>query len=127
MAKKVFLVDDDLDIIEQNKLVLEAKGYSVVTAMSAKEAEETLKKGIKVDIIILDVMMEHKTAGLELAKKISTDKNLPNVPIILLTSDGNNPNWLAQDKFTWNNIVRVLDKPTAPDKLIDMIEKLTKK
>ncbi|HNW82533.1 MAG TPA: response regulator [bacterium] len=126
MSKKVFLVDDDLDIIEQNKLVLEAKGYSVVTAMSAREAEETLKKGIKVDIIILDVMMEHKTAGLELAKKISTDKNLPNVPIILLTSDGNNPNWLAQDKFTWNNIVRVLDKPTAPAKLIEMIEKLTK-
>jgi CheY-like chemotaxis protein len=126
MAKRVFLVDDDRDIIEQNQLVLEAKGYEVVTAMGAGEAEEILKKGEKVDIIILDVMMEHKTSGLELAKKISTQEDLPNVPIILLTSDGNNPNWLAQDKFTWNNIVRVLDKPTAPDKLIEMIEKLTK-
>ncbi len=126
MTKKVFLVDDDHDIIEQNKLVLESKGYEVKTAMGAGEAEDILKKDAEIDIIILDVMMEHKTSGLELAKKISTDKDLPNVPIVLLTSDGNNPSWLAQDKFTWNNIVRVLDKPADPDKLIEMIEKLTK-
>ncbi len=30
--KKILLVDDDLDLLEQNKLLIESKGYEVITA-----------------------------------------------------------------------------------------------
>jgi CheY-like chemotaxis protein len=124
-AKKVFLVDDDMDIIAQNKMVLEAKGYEVCDAASAKEAEEKIGDYAP-DIIILDVMMEHPKAGLEFAGKIATEKDLPKIPIILLTSDGLNPSWLSSPNFTWAKIAKVLDKPVTPEKLVENIEKILK-
>ena len=42
--KKILLVDDDLDLLEQNKLLIESKGYEVITANSGKEGFETFKK-----------------------------------------------------------------------------------
>ncbi len=120
MGRKVFLVDDDQDIVTQNKLILEAKGFIVGYASSAKEAGEKIGD-FKPDIIILDVMMEHPRAGLEFAGKIATDKELPNIPIVLLTSDGQNPSWLSEPKFTWLKIARVLDKPVNPQRLLDTI------
>jgi len=125
-AKKVFLVDDDIDIITQNRMVLEAKGYVVADAASAKEAEEKIGD-FAPDIIILDVMMEHPKAGLEFAGKIATEEDLPKIPIILLTSDGLNPSWLASPNFTWARISKVLDKPVTPEKLTEAIEKILNK
>ncbi|HSA34288.1 MAG TPA: response regulator, partial [bacterium] len=66
MSKRVFLVDDDQDIIVQNKLALTAKGFTVEDAGSAKEATEKINK-FRPDIIVLDVMMENPRAGLEFA------------------------------------------------------------
>ncbi|MBK7632624.1 MAG: DNA-binding response regulator [Ignavibacteriales bacterium] len=42
--KKILLVDDDLDLLEQNKLLIESKGYEVITANSGKEGFEVFKK-----------------------------------------------------------------------------------
>ncbi len=119
-AKKVFLVDDDQDIIAQNRLILEAKGFIVEDAASAKEAGEKISD-FSPDVIILDVMMEHPRAGLEFAGKIATEKGMPKIPIILLTSDGHNPAWLSSPNFTWARIAHVLDKPVTPEKLVEAI------
>ena len=35
--KKILLVDDDIDLLEQNKLLIESKGFEVVTAESGTE------------------------------------------------------------------------------------------
>ena len=35
--KKVLIVDDDVDLVEANKIVLEANGYSVVTAYNGED------------------------------------------------------------------------------------------
>ncbi len=120
MTKRVFLVDDDQDIIAQNKLTLTAKGFIVEDAASAKEASEKINK-FHPDIIVLDVMMENPRAGLEFAGKLATDPTMPKIPIILLTSDGKNPGWLAEAGFTWARIAKILDKPVAPEKLAETI------
>lgn len=124
-AKRVFLVDDDADIIAQNKMILEAKGFIVEDAASAKEAGEKIGS-FNPDVIILDVMMEHPRAGLEFAGKIATEKGMPKIPIILLTSDGHNPAWLSEPGFTWVKVAHVLDKPVTPEKLLDTINKIFK-
>lgn len=124
-TKRVFLVDDDADIIAQNKMVLEAKGFIVEDAASAKEAGEKIGK-FRPDLIILDVMMEHPRAGLEFAGKIATEKGMPKIPIILLTSDGHNPAWLSEPNFTWVKIAQVLDKPVTPEKLLETVKKILK-
>ncbi len=41
--KKILLVDDDIDLLEQNKMLIESKGYEVITANSGKEGFEVFK------------------------------------------------------------------------------------
>lgn len=121
---KVFLVDDDIDLIEQNKLVLTEKGYTVVTAHTAKEAIEKLKN-VKPDVMVIDVMMEHPTAGFALAREIGA--NFSKIPVIILSGDTEKPNWMDQDGATWTSIARFLDKPTDPEKLAKVVKEVLKK
>ncbi len=122
-TKKIILIDDDQDINAQNQTALKSAGFETEIAFSAKEGFEKLEN-TKADLVILDVVMEYENSGLELARKISSNKELKKTPIILLTSDGNNPKWMQQDGHTWDNIVKILDKPVTPSKLVETVKKV---
>lgn len=123
MTKKVFLVDDDVDLVNQNKLVLSKKGYEVSTAYTADEALKKLEAD-KPDLMILDVMMEHRTAGFVLAREIG--KKYSDIPIIIMSGDTEKANWMGEDNNTWDQIVKFLEKPVSPDELSEAIEKVLK-
>ena len=119
----VFLIDDDTQLVEMNKLALEAKGHKVSVAYTGQEAWNWLQKN-QPDIVVLDVMMEDFTAGFEIAHDIGI--KFPKLPIIMLTgvheymskdwqfSEEGDKNWLPVYKF--------VEKPIAPTKLITMVE-----
>ncbi len=124
-AKKVLLVDDDKDFLEMHSIVLENRGYEVITARSSKECMDRLE-GIKPDIVVLDVMMEQFDAGFKASEKIK--QKYEDLPVMLLTSIG------AQTSLDFSSseeVLRVsgadvlLDKPVSPKVLIDEIERLT--
>ena len=121
---KIFLVDDDVDLVEQNKLVLTEKGHTVITANTAKEALERLKKE-KPDLMIVDVMMEHRTAGFALAREIG--KNFPKLPLIIMSGATDKVNWMGEPNDTWGAIINFLDKPVDPDKLAKVVEEVLSK
>lgn len=121
MAKKVFLVDDDVDLVNQNKLVLSKKGYDVSTAFTAEEALKKLESD-KPDIMILDVMMEHRTAGFVLAREIGNKYS--EIPIVIMSGDTEKANWMGEANDTWDQIVKFLEKPVSPDELAEAIEKV---
>ena len=54
---KILLVDDDIDLLEQNKLLLESKGFAVTTAESGMEGYE-LFLTTRPDAVIVDLIME---------------------------------------------------------------------
>ena len=82
MAKqKVFLVDDDSDILVLNRDFLESEGYDVVTATNCAEALEKIKLH-NFSCIVLDVMLPDGSA-FDLAPKI---KEYTDCPIIFLTA-----------------------------------------
>ena len=64
---KILIIDDDADIVESMKVVLEDKKYDVVTAFSGSEGLKKAKKD-KPDLIILDIMMETSDRGVEVAR-----------------------------------------------------------
>lgn len=111
---KIFLVDDDVDLVQQNKMVLMEKGHKVITAHTAKEALEKLKTETP-DLMIVDVMMEHRTAGFTLAREIG--KRFPNMPLIIMSGATDKANWMGEPNDTWGPVVNFLDKPVDPDKL----------
>lgn len=81
--KKIILIaDDDVDLLEQLKMQLEAINFAVETAESQKDAEMLLDK-IKPDLAIYDLMMENQDSGFVLSYK--SKKKYPDVPIILVT------------------------------------------
>ncbi|RLD65016.1 MAG: response regulator, partial [Bacteroidetes bacterium] len=85
--KKILIVDDDIDIINVLKAVLENDDYVVVTAYSKKEGLEKLKTE-KPDLAILDVIMETNQAGFELAREIKQQAGFEKLPLLMLTSIG---------------------------------------
>lgn len=68
-VKKILLVDDDIDLLEQNKLLLESKGIEVFTAESAEEGLEKFKE-VKPDAAIIDLIMEQHDSGFVLCHKL---------------------------------------------------------
>jgi len=84
MAKRILVVDDDADFREATQIILKSAGYDVSLADGAGQAMERLKAE-KVDLILLDVMMETDTEGFHLAYKIRQQDALKNIPIIILT------------------------------------------
>ncbi len=46
MSQKILVVDDDIDVLESRKIVLEHDNYEVVTATNVAVATEIVSKGI---------------------------------------------------------------------------------
>lgn len=72
---KIQIVEDDLQMNNALKIYFEKAGYAVFQAFNCIDAESDLKKE-DIDIIIADVGLPGQS-GLELAKKIRKDKNIP--------------------------------------------------
>lgn len=83
--KRILIVDDDIDIITAVKSVLSAKGYEVISANNKNEGLAKIKSE-KPDLAILDVMMTTPYEGFELAKELTENPDLKDLPIIIQTS-----------------------------------------
>ncbi len=124
MTKTVFLVDDDIDLVEQNTITLREKGYNVAAAYTGQAALKKLDS-VKPDMLVLDVMMEHRSAGFVLARELG--KKYPELPVIILSGDPEKVNWLGETENAWDQVVKFLDKPVTPDNLADEIQKVLEK
>jgi CheY-like chemotaxis protein len=82
-AKRILVVDDDQDFLEQTSMVLQAAGYDVVTAAGQVEAEEALLSA-NPDLCVVDLMMENMDSGFVLCHTIK--RLYPDAPVILLTA-----------------------------------------
>jgi two-component system, OmpR family, alkaline phosphatase synthesis response regulator PhoP len=81
MAKKIFVVDDEPQIVKVLKAYLEKAGYQVLTASDGKAALAIFQRE-KPDFLILDLNLPGMD-GLELCKAIRRDSN---IPILMLTA-----------------------------------------
>lgn len=120
--KKILIVDDDRDVFESMKIVLESEGYGVEWATNGREAIEKAKAG-KPDLMILDVMMNTDDEGFQVTYKIRQDKQLSGIPIIMVTSIGSKTGF-SFDKNRDEDFLPVnefLEKPVDPKVLIDKV------
>jgi CheY-like chemotaxis protein len=127
MAKKILLVDDDLDFIMPNQKLLEQAGYEVVTANSEKEATALIEKSLP-DLAIVDLMMENADAGFTLSYHIK--KKDPKIPVVLVTSVmhdyGFDFDVETGEERSWVKADMVIDKPVRFEQLLDDIKRLLK-
>ena len=83
--RQILLVDDDPDIRDSLRIILEGNGYKVQTAANGREALAELETKTP-DLMILDVMMTTDTEGFDLAFELKNKPKFQNMPIIILTS-----------------------------------------
>ncbi len=82
--KKILIVDDEADILEILKFVLESQGYECITASDGEEGLN-LAREVKPDLIILDVMMP-KINGYKISRLLKYDNKYKNIPILMITA-----------------------------------------
>lgn len=118
----VLLIDDDRDLVESNRIVLESGGHQVSVAYTGQDAWNLLRDASP-DIVILDVMMEEFTSGFEVARDMGI--KYPKIPIIILTSvrEHMNMDWRYSEEKdqNWLPIHRFLEKPVLPSTLCEEI------
>jgi CheY-like chemotaxis protein len=127
--KKILLVDDDYDLIEQNKLILESKGFEVLTASSAGEGIKVFQKELP-DACVVDLIMEHHDSGFILSYKIKKTEHGKNIPVIILTSatyeTGYKFSASTKEEQSWIKSDGILNKPIVVEELISKFENFAK-
>jgi DNA-binding response OmpR family regulator len=83
---EILVVDDDRDVAQSIELALRRHDFRVTLAYSGVEALKTLRR-YRPDLVILDVMMPGMS-GLEVCRRMRTDPNLADLPVIFLTARG---------------------------------------
>ncbi|MFH1688251.1 MAG: response regulator [bacterium] len=83
MAKRVLIVDDDVNTVKFLSAAMQENGYEPVPAYNGQEGLEKIKAD-RPDIVLLDVMMPKKT-GFVLFKQLRRDEQYKDLPVIMLT------------------------------------------
>lgn len=88
----ILAVDDNEDILKMNQLALEPLKQSNIhlsyhTATTAEKAKEALSAHSDIAVILLDIMMETSTAGLDLVNYIRNELENEEVQIIIVTGE----------------------------------------
>jgi len=83
VKKKVLVADDEEDICQMLKIVLEKQGWEVETACDGKDALEKIESGPP-DLILLDLKMP-RINGYHLFAQLKSDEKYKEIPIIIIT------------------------------------------
>jgi len=82
---QVLVVDDDHDIRDTLRELLEIEGLRVVSAANGREALQRLRNGVRPDVILLDLMMP-EMSGWEFRGEQLSDPCIADIPVVLLSA-----------------------------------------
>jgi len=127
--KKIYIIDDDRDIVESISMVLKANGFEVSAQYNDENVIENVSQ-YNPDLIILDVMFpENSSAGFDIAKDLKRNNKLTNIPIIMLSAV--NERGIYMGLFTdkdidesWLPVSKFLDKPVQPKELLLQVKSM---
>ena len=125
--RRVLVVDDDPDIIESLRNVLELNDFEVLTASKSDEAIDLAKRE-RPDLVILDLMIEHPDSGFGIAHHIKTAPECGNPPILMLTNVTHAHNLRfsvdSEEERQWIKVDGYLTKPVRSELLIGRVRQL---
>jgi CheY-like chemotaxis protein len=123
----ILVIDDDVQLVDTVKTLLEAVGYQVAYAYQAEKGMELARQS-RPDLILLDVMFAGPPGpdGIELSRRFHQDADLKNIPVIILSGVRkvlDYPFRINPDD-TWMPVKAFLEKPITPSKLLAEIAKI---
>jgi PAS domain S-box-containing protein len=80
---RVVVVEDELEILDFTRFVLEREGYEVVSVTSGKEALDVVRDDA--DLVILDIVLEDAD-GIEICRQLKSRESSAHVPVLMVTA-----------------------------------------
>ncbi len=121
---KILVIDDDPDLVEALKIILETGSYRVISAFDGEEGLRKVKEE-NPDLIILDLLLP-KEDGDVLCRELKADPRYANVPILVLTAVAEK---MSSKLFPKHRIRSLpaddyVDKPVQPQDLLGRVDRL---
>jgi DNA-binding response OmpR family regulator len=117
-GKTVLLVDDDNEIVQAMRAVLESKGFRILTA-SDGNAGLAVAERENPDLIVVDMMMPKKS-GFLVVEKIK--RKTPAPPMIMITANEGSRHRAYAELLGVDTYLR---KPFAMERLVEEVQRLT--
>ena len=117
----ILCVDDDKDVLDSSRVILEANGYIMEEASSAEAGLKKYKE-INPDLVIVDLMMEEVDSGVNLVKELRLLKN--EAPVYMLSSVGDALS--GEIDYTSLGLTGVLQKPVIHTHLLATLKNILK-
>ncbi|MGK2964407.1 MAG: response regulator [Tepidiformaceae bacterium] len=114
-AATILVVDDDDGVRTMLARLLEAQGYTVLSAGNSDAALKVFDEGVKVDLVVSDVVMPGRS-GIELRRMVA--EIAPGLPVILVS--GYSPEAPA-DFASKLPDTRFVAKPFAVEQLLTLV------
>jgi diguanylate cyclase (GGDEF)-like protein len=83
-SARILIVDDHEDNVELLRARLESWGFETISAKDGAEALSTIESNLP-DLVLLDILMP-KIDGIEVARRVKNNPDLPFIPIIMQTA-----------------------------------------
>ena len=118
MTKKIMVIDDEPDTIEAIDTVLEMEGYEGHTFTDAKKALAELQKGLRPDLILLDMRMP-QISGPDFCTLLRKNPKLVKLRVCFFTAS----NDLNKGLLKKHGALGFVYKPFNISELVEQIEK----
>jgi DNA-binding response OmpR family regulator len=117
-GKRVLLVDDDAEIVESMRTVLESKGYEILIARDGNQGL-AMAESHDPDLVVLDMMMP-KRSGFLVLERLRRSRPVP-MRVIMITANEGSRHKAYAEMLGVDDYIR---KPFAMDRLIDSVQRL---
>jgi CheY-like chemotaxis protein/anti-anti-sigma regulatory factor len=116
VGKNILVVDDDDDLRDVLKWLLEREGYTVTCAADGREALELLRTGGRPALILLDLMMGGMD-GWQFRQEQRHDPTIAAIPVVIISATADVPRSAAE-----LGVAGYLQKPVALYHLLQAVQ-----
>ena len=118
-GKKIFILDDDRDILDSMRMVLEFKGYQVHTSAHAENLSSISER--EPDLLLIDLWMSG-IDGSDICRQLKDNVQTKHIPVVIISANAN------IKELSYNcRADGYISKPFEIDELISTVQRHTGK
>jgi CheY-like chemotaxis protein len=120
MPRRVVCIEDEQDVIDLMRIIIERNGYEFIEARGGVQGMETVRR-IKPDLVLLDLMMPG-IDGWDVYDALTTETETKDIPVVIVTARAQHDHRVADMRNAHAD--NLVTKPFGPAQLIDTIERV---
>ena len=126
----IVVVDDDFDVLEWCRLILEAAGFRVACFHSGKDAFSAMQQETPA-LVITDLMMDTLDSGFAFAQSVKENPEFGHLPIIIMTAASSRHGFdfdpKSDEDLAAMHVDAYFSKPADPQALVAKVRALISK